>query len=209
LSFLLAGVVLLGTGGALALGRWLGVRRDGKPVDAPEAGGSPKEAKAEEPSLEGFPCQLGDVVMRITGEEAWLSGAIVLSEELPLAALFVAPEAGQDRALFVTSRARDRITWLDPLDPSAVLVGGEPPHAVEHGGHRFERARRLPLNARRIGAGAPDVGDAVVVAEYVSSGAERLIVLKANNGNVFAWHGTELEAGAFEVIASGATTLKA
>lgn len=164
--------------------------------------------ETDKPRLDGFICQLGDVLMRVTGEEAWLAGGLVLSEEMPVAVLFVAPDAGHDCAIYVRARPRDSILWLEPLDPTAVLVGGEPPSAVEHGGIRFDRARRLPLRPRRIGVGAPDVGDAVVVAEYASAGAERLLVLKANSGVVRAYRGVELDEGSFEVIASGDSTLE-
>ena len=116
-------------------------------------------------------------------------------------------DAGHDCVIYVRSRPRDSLFWLEPLDPSAILVGGEPPSSVEHGGIRFDRSRRLPLRPRRIGVGAPDTGDAVIVAEYTSAGAERLLVLKANSGRVHAYRGLELEAGSFEVIASGESTL--
>ncbi|MBX3263305.1 MAG: hypothetical protein KF782_26775 [Labilithrix sp.] len=190
-----------------------------RPASAGEAGeeAAPGEAAAtrkarpalrgERVRLDGFVCQLGDVLTRITGEEAWLAGGLVLSEEIPVAVLFVAPEAGRDCAVYVRARPRDSVFWLEPLDPSAILVGGDPPSAVEHGGVRFERARRLPLRPRRIGVGAPDVGDAVVIAEYASAGAERLVVLKGNAGVVRAYRGLELERASFEVIASGDTTL--
>lgn len=157
--------------------------------------------------LEGFVCQLGDVVMRITGEEAWLAGGIVLSEEVPVAVLFVAPDAVRDCVVYVRGRPRDTLLWLEPLDPSAILVGGEPPSSVEHRGIRFDRERRLPLRPRRIGVGAPDVGDAVIVAEYTSAGSERLLVIKGNTGVVHAYRGLELEPASFEVIASGESTL--
>ncbi|HVH46425.1 MAG TPA: hypothetical protein VM925_28985 [Labilithrix sp.] len=226
MSLVLAGVVLVGTSGVLALGRWLARRRGEEPavdekVDDGDRDVSKKEegtasesepdakpvARAVSARLEGFACQLGDVLIRITGEEAWLAGGLVLSEEAPVAVLFVAPEAVRDCVVYVRPRPREALYWLEPLDPSAVLVGGEPPSAVEHGGIRFDRVRRLPLRPRRIGVGAPDVGDAVIVAEYASAGAERLVVLRASNGRVHAYRGVELEEGAFEVIASGASTL--
>lgn len=166
-----------------------------------------RAAAASSPPLEGFPCQLGDVVMRVTGEEAWLAGALVFEEEMPVSALFVAPDAGHDTALYVRPRPRAAIAWLEPLDPGAVLVGGEPPNAVEHRGIRFDRVRRLPVRARRAGVGAPDIGDVVVVAEYASAGSERLLVLKGNAG-VRAFHGHELEESTYEVIASGDTTME-
>lgn len=157
--------------------------------------------------LEGFPCQLGDVVMRITGEEAWLAGGLVLSEEVPVAALFVAPDAGHDCAIYVRPKPREALYWLMPLDAGEVLVGGEPPSSVEHAGIRFDRARRLPLRPRRVGVGAPDVGDAVVLAEYTSAGAERLLVMKTSTGTARAYRGLEIEAAAYEVIPSGEATL--
>lgn len=166
-------------------------------------------APAAHVHLEGFACQLGDVLMRMTGEEAWLAGGLVLSEEaLPVAVLFVAPDAVHDCAIYVRRRPRESLFWLEPLEPNTILVGGEPPSVVEHRSVRFERARRLPLRSRRIGVGAPDVGDAVVVAEYVSAGAERLVVLKGNTGLVRAYRGVELDQASFEVIASGRSTLE-
>jgi hypothetical protein len=178
-----------------------------KPQDA-KAARKPRVLPDEDKvRLEGFVCQLGDVLMRLTGEEAWLAGGVVLSEDLPVAVLFVAPEAGHDHAIYARARSKS-IQWLEALDPSAILVAGEPPSSVEHGVLRFDRARRLPLRPRRIGVGAPDVGDAVIVAEYASAGAERLLVLKANTGVVRAYRGLELEEGSFEVIASGESTLE-
>ena len=108
----------------------------------------------------------------------------MLSEEAPVAALFVAPDAGHDCAIYVRPQPREAVFWLEPLDPGAVLVGGEPPSSVEHDGIRFDRVRRLPLRPKRIGVGAPDVGDAVVLAEYASAGSERLLVMRSTLGHV-------------------------
>ena len=225
MSFILAGLIIAGASGAVGVGRWLARRREGTAKDAdptvahsppaapPPAGADtstkPARRTAEGPQahLTGFPCQLGDVVMRLTGEEAWLAGGLVLSEEGPVAALFVAPEAGRDCAIYARPQPREAIFWLEPLDPGAVLVGGEPPSSVEHGGIRFDRARRLPLRPKRIGVGAPDVGDAVVLAEYASAGAERLLVMRGSSGVSHAFRGVELEPSSYEVIASGRSTL--
>lgn len=233
MSFLLAGLIVAGTSGAIAVGRWLSTRRDqpsepkpaGSGTDGNDAGRDTREAKEGDDAkkttartvtrkvegphahLVGFPCQLGDVLMRITGEEAWLAGGLVLSEEAPVAALFVAPDAGHDCAIYVRPQPREAVFWMEPLDPGAVLVGGEPPSSVEHGGIRFDRIRRLPLRPKRIGVGAPDVGDAVVVAEYASAGAERLVVMRSTSGASHAYRGEELEVSAYEVIPSGRSTL--
>jgi hypothetical protein len=180
---------------------------ESEPKLEPKKKARPQVVTGTNPRLEGFLCQLGDVLTRETGEEAWLAGGAVLSEDIPVAVLFVAPDAGHDIALYVRPHPRSSLFWLEPLDPSAVLVGGEPPSSVEQGGIRFDRSRRLPLRVKRIGAGAPDMGDEVTVAEYASAGAERLVVLKATNGTIRAYRGLELEEGAYEVIASGDTTL--
>lgn len=226
MSLLLAGLIVAGAGGAMAMGRWFARRRaDGGPDDANADASAkksvppPKNAetpakKAETtpkkvdkpPLLDEFPCQLGDVVMRPTGEEAWLAGALVLSEEVPVAVLFIAPDAGADCAIYVRPRPRESLYWLAPLDPASVLVGGEPPSSVEHEGTRFERRRRLPLRPRRLGTGAPDVGENLLIAEYESPGAERLLVLKSSKG-ARAFRGIELESGMYDVIPSGRSTL--
>jgi hypothetical protein len=234
---ILAGLIIAGTSGAVAVGRWLSRRqtgatepqpaggdgttgdtRDAKDGDAPpSASADPAKKATKKPAkralegphahLEGFPCQLGDVLMRLTGEEAWLAGALVLSEEGPVAALFVAPDAGHDCAIYVRPQPREAVFWMAPLDPGAVLVGGEPPSSVEHAGIRFDRVRRLPLRPKRIGVGAPDVGDAVVLAEYASAGSERLLVMRSTTGVSHAYRGEELEISSYEVIASGRSTL--
>jgi hypothetical protein len=226
---LLAGLIIAGTSGAVAVGRWLSRRREDPSEPKPDAGESAKKVdetradeadakktskrpptrKVEGPSahLEGFPCQLGDVIMRLTGEEAWLAGGVVLSEEAPVAALFVAPDAVHDCAIYARPRPRESIFWMQPLDPGAVLVGGEPPSSVEHDGIRFDRVRRLPLRPKRIGVGAPDVGDSVILAEYASAGSERLLVMRSTLGTSFAYRGEELEISTYEVIASGKSTL--
>lgn len=235
MSFLLAGLIIAGTSGAVAVGRWLSRRGEGASAGDPKPASSegegdtkdgdrassppatntttaskrPPKRTVEGPSvhLEGFPCQLGDVIMRITGEEAWLAGGVVLSEEAPIAAIFVAPDAGHDCAIYARPRPRESVFWMQPLDPGAVLVGGEPPSSVEHGGIRFDRVRRLPLRPKRIGVGAPDVGDSVILAEYASAGSERLLVMRSTTGTSFAYRGDELEISTYEVIASGKSTL--
>ncbi len=229
MSLLLAGLIAAGTSGAIFVGRWIAKRRE-PPAPEPkdekkkdEDGEPEKKTKPDEregdklmttkrddapAELEGFPCQLGDVLMRMTGEEAWLAGGLVLSEEVPVAALWVAPEAGHDVAIYARPKPREVVFWLEPLDPGAVLVAGEPPTSVEHGGVRFDRVRRLPLRPKRVGVGAPDVGDAVIVAEYASAGPDRLLVVKSTTGQgARAWRGVELEPSSFEVIASGRKTL--
>ena len=233
MSLLLAGLIAAGTSGAIFVGRWIAKRREAparpdadakdekkdddaareKKENAGDAADKREKRMAKRDDapeqLDGFPCQLGDVLMRMTGEEAWLAGGLVLSEEVPVAALWVAPDAGHDVAIYARPKPRDAVYWLEPLDPGAVLVAGEPPTSVEHAGIRFDRVRRLPLRPKRVGVGAPDVGDAVIIAEYASAGADRLLVVKSTTGQgARAWRGLELEPSSYEVIASGKKTLE-
>ncbi|MBL8611146.1 MAG: hypothetical protein JNL38_27635 [Myxococcales bacterium] len=165
----------------------------------------PKESEPAAP-LDAFPCKLGDVVLRDGGDEAWLAGVLVLSEEEPMRALYFAPEAGKDVVVLATPRPESALTWLSPIDPGVVLTRGEPPSSIEHEGLRFERYRRLPLRVSRFGSGAPDFGAECVVAEYRAAGPERLLVV-VGGGSSHAYRGVSLEEGMYEILPSGRATL--
>jgi hypothetical protein len=154
----------------------------------------------------GFPCRLGDVVMRSGGGEAWLAGACVFSEDAPVSALFIAPEAGADVAVYARAAASAPLWWMQALGSDELPPFTDPPTSLEHGETRFERRRRLPLAIERRGSGAPDLGESAIVAEYASSGADQLLLV-IHEGNLRAWRGTSLDAGMYEVIPSGASTL--
>jgi len=160
--------------------------------------------------LEGFACRLGDVVLRrIEGDEAWLAGALVLTEDRPVAALFVGPEARGERAVFVPGPAQATLTWLSPLaagELTLVAPGGDPPRALEHRGTRFRRTRRLPVRVQRFGTDAPRVGKRAILGEYAGSGAQRLLVV-AGSDAALAWRGVSLAEGEYDVLPGGKTTL--
>jgi len=146
-----------------------------------------------------FPCALGDVVMRtLDGAEAWLAGAIVLREDAPAAVLFVGPDASGERAIYARPRPSVEVAWLVPVKRDAIAVGAEPPSAIEIEGVRFERRRRLPLRAQRVGTGAPDVEGTTIVGEYGAASGEVAIVLVAE-GVARAWRGRQLGEGEYEV----------
>ena len=172
----------------------------------PEPGEKPKP-EAASPALERFPCQLGDVILRGAGDEAWLAGAVLLREgQDVVAALFVAPDAGGDRAVLARPPPSDELLWLAP-EQGIAAVAGEPPTVLEVAGDRFERKRRLPLAAERVGSGAPDVGRQVILAEYTGLGDDRLVVIAgaASEGRrdaTWAWRGPALLAGSYDVLPS-------
>jgi hypothetical protein len=158
--------------------------------------------------LAGFACKLGDVVIRrVEGDEAWLAGALVLAEDRPVAALFVAPVAGGERALLVPGPPRTELTWLTPLGSGEVVLSGEPPRSIEHAGARFERTRRLPVHVSRLGKGAPQVGQSAVLAEYESHGAERLVVVVGRDA-ALAWRGVALAEGEYDILPGSPATLE-
>lgn len=201
--------------GGILVGRWLARSARGNaappPVDPATAkSGTPPVAPPKPPVgtdlLAEFPCQLGDVIIAASGEEAWLAGALVFSERLPTAALFVAPEAGGDRALFVRPRPSPSLTWLAPIPGGELLVGPEPPSSLEHKGDRFERTRRVPLSVKRIGTGAPDCGDQAILAEYATAAGARMVIVVAGTFSR-AWRGDLLGEGTFDILPSGKSTL--
>lgn len=204
---LVAGVLV--AAGGVALGRWLGLKlRPARPSDVKvdsdsDEGGKPPSARI----LERFPCQLGDVVVRTAErDEAWLAGVLVFEEAQAVAALFVAPEARADRAVFVRE-AEARLTWLTPLASGALELPDDPPSAIEHEGMRFERVLRLPVRVTRLGTGAPTVGPRAVVAEYAGPGGEQLLVV-AGSEQTLAWEGVALAQRDYDVLPGSAATLE-
>jgi hypothetical protein len=204
--------------GGILLGRWAG--RAGREAKALPPGAGEATALTEgrgqgalgtgaEAVIDWsrFPCALGDVVVRaIDSAEAWLAGAIVLSEGTPAAVLFFAPDAAGDRVLLARPRPSEDIAWLEAAPPEALAAGAEPPSAIEIQGVRFERTRRLPLRATRVGSGAPDVGATALLGEYTSPTGEVAVVL-VGEGLARAWRGKRLSPDEYEVWPSGKETL--
>jgi hypothetical protein len=195
-------VDLMVAAGGVVIGRWLARRlRARVPGEAAAA-----VAASSTPKLAAFPCQLGDVVVRTAErDEAWLAGALVFEEQRPVAALFVAPEAGADRAVLVRA-SDDGVTWLSPLAPGELPLTPDPPYTIEHGGVRFQRARRLPVGVTRLGSGAPSVGERAVIAEYAGPAAEQIVVVVGTE-QTLAWVGVALGKGDYDVLPGGKATL--
>jgi hypothetical protein len=192
--------VLVVAGGVVVLGRFVaramrGARRVSDDKRAPEKGPSPSGGNL----LQGISCQLGDVILRTAEhDEAWLAGALVFEEEVLVAALFVAPEAGGDRAVFARVGGGAGLAWLAPMAPPTPKAA-EPPHTMEVGGVRFERARRLPVHVRRIGTGAPSVGAKAILVEYTGGASDRIVVVAGPEQTLF-WRGVSLGEGEYEVL---------
>lgn len=199
---------LLIAGGALC-GGWAARRlaraeepEAGEGPEAPGAKASRAPASAETiaaRAFAAFPCRVGDVIVAMDGQEAWLAGALLFSEEAPVAALFIAPNPGRDHAVFVRPSPSDRIVWLAPIDLSELGFAREPPPSIEHDGERYERVRRLPLRVQRYGDGAPEIGETVIVLEYQSPTGGELVML-ASGGTVVSWGGRALGPGMYDIL---------
>jgi hypothetical protein len=200
MSVLVAALVV---GCGMLVGRLLvqrpGVLRRKQPEPQGEAPVDADEPTEEKTTLEGLTCQLGDVVLRSVGDEAWLAGALVLSESTgpPVAVLFVSPEAGAARAVLARPQSEE-LAWLTETK-DVTVVAGEPPTALEVAGERYERRRRLPLRVDRRGSGAPDVGPDVIFAEYSGLGEGCLVVLVAKD-KVVAFKGEILPLGSYDIL---------
>jgi hypothetical protein len=199
----------LGVAGGVLLARAIGRRVFWKARPAEDTSpGESKEAAGEgaaDSSLPGFPCQLGDVILAHHGDEAWLAGALVFRERQPMAVLFIAPDAGGDRAVYVRPAPHASLVWMSPLAADALVIGREPPSSIEHQQERFDRTRRLPYRVERLGTGAPDVGEDVIVAEYSAATGDRLLVVVGSAG-ARSWRGRPLDEGTYEVLPGKDTT---
>lgn len=200
MSLLLAGLLASVSGAAFG---WL-VRRRATRIERDEAtlSDAPAASSPAPDPFDAMPCRVGDVVVRATGEEAWLAGALVLEEKRVVAALFVAPQAGGARVLFATPAPDATLLWLTPVAESDASVHGEPPTSLEIGRVRFERVRQRPLVARAVGDHAPDVQGTVLVAEYEGAPAERLVLVRSPRAT-WVYRGTALLPSTYDVLSGG------
>jgi hypothetical protein len=160
-------------------------------------------------TLPGFRVGLGQVIVRASGDEAWLARAVVLSEARPVAVLFLAPDLGVERAVFALPAPHDELWWLEPVrapdDVAGLVLGREPALALELSGARFVRTRRRPLRAEGRGDGAPAVPLVVILAEYTDGATGRAVVLvdpASPGGGAFvgAFRGAVLAPGLYDVL---------
>lgn len=171
-------------------------------VKKPEAPAEKKKpsapVKPDPAPFATLPLALGDVVSSAT-EERWLAGAVVAREgSVVLAALFVAPEGVEHKAVAAFAAPRKEVWWMSPAD---VASPSEPPATIEVGGVAMARKARLPVRLSRHGQGAPDAGSEGVWAVY-DRGRDVAVVI-ASEGRVYAWAGIRLEEGEYDRLGGG------
>jgi hypothetical protein len=177
-------ISLLAGAGAASVGLWLERRRRRRIESATRP---PDVDKTRVPGLE---IGVGDVVS-IHGEELWLEQGWLLTESgRPLAALFEAREASVLQ-FAPPRREQFRLTRVEFPFP------GDAPTSLEHGGERYERMRRLPVELSAIGESRPPPWQAALLLEYRSLGGELLLVL-GQAPHFLCWTGPSLSEGAIE-----------
>lgn len=193
--FLIAAVCAVAAAAAgVAVERKRGGRpaADSTPPDPPPPPASPFAA-------DGLGVDLGDVVS-VEGVERWLSGALELRDgEHLVAALFVAPEGSRYDAVCAFAAPRREVLWLSPVP---VQIGSEPPSSIELDGIVMQRRARVPVEVKRHGQGAPDVGQRAMFAEYEATARASGVVVHAP-GSALAWAGRRLDPDEIDRMGKG------
>lgn len=148
-----------------------------------------------------LPFKVGDVLVAEGGDEAWLAGASMMSEDAMVAALFRAPNAGADLAIYLRAVAPFEAFWLVSRGISPGPI--EPPTSFEEGSELFSRVRRLPVEITRHGESSFDLEGFAIVAEYRGLGESRLLRV-ATREAVMLFSGRLLRPGTYDRLPGGA-----
>jgi hypothetical protein len=185
------GALVAGIGARIALARR--ARRQSEDEVAEEP------AKASRLAIAGFAFEQGDVIS-IAGRELWLEHGWLLAEgDDPIAALLFAREA----VVLAEPRPRGRVCRLHEVE---LRMPGDPPSALDHGGARYERARRLPVAIERLPQSPEPPWPNALLCEYRGLGGEVLWVL-LHAGTCRAWAGFFVAEHEIEHWGGGAETL--
>ena len=149
--------------------------------------------KPEPAPFATLPLALGDVVSNGT-DERWLAGAVVAREgDRVIAALFVAPEGKENKAVAAFPPPRKDVWWMSPTE---IQTPDEPPATIEVGGVAMSRKARLPVKLGKHGQGAPPVGEEGIWAVY-DRGRDVAVVI-SSGGVAAAWVGVRLEEDEYD-----------
>lgn len=147
----------------------------------------------------GFTVEHGDVVSAL-GKEAWLEHGWLLAEAgQPVAAVLMATDA----VIVALPKPRTRLYWLAPV---TLGLPGDPPSTLEHGGVRYERARRVPVEIEPLGGSPDPPWTSALLLEYRGLAGEALWAL-SHGQSTLAWRGRVVEDSELENWGGGASTL--
>lgn len=185
---------------AVSVGGWLAVRRRRAEPAVSEAPAAVAVERERLLSSRGFRVELGDV-LEIAGQELWLERGWLLAEgDQPVMALLFSAA----HTLVVEPGEPARLTLARELElelPATV------PSALEVGGVRFERARRLPVTVTALGATTPPPFDEAVVTELRGLAGDVLYVL-GHQGFCKAYQGRAVQSSDVTLWGGGQSTLE-
>ena len=183
-------------GGALVAGIGARIafrRRKRAPESIPEKPAPSRLAAA------GFEVEQGDVISA-RGRELWLEQGWLLSEgHDAVAALLFAREA----VVLVQPRPRPRTAVLAAIE---LPLPADPPSAIDHGGVRYERAKRLPVSIEALSQSPEPPWSDALLTEYRGLANEVLWALVTPRGSR-AWSGHTIDEHEIERWGGGADTL--
>lgn len=152
--------------------------------------------------MESLAVSLGDVVS-VEGHERWLAGAILAYDGPTLAAgVFFAPEGQKLEVVASFPEPRRSILWLSAAD---VEIGHEAPTSIEIQGVFLQRKRRLPVQLKRAGQGAPDIGSEAMMAEYAATGGDAALILRTH-ARTYGWFGRDIAPPHYDRMGKGTPT---
>lgn len=152
--------------------------------------------------MDALAVALGDVVS-VDGRERWLAGAVLAYDGPTITAgVFFAPEGREVEVVAAFPEPRRAILWLTPVD---VEIGPEAPTSLEIQNVLLRRKRRLPVQLRRAGQGAPDVGTSAMLAEYAATGGDAALILRTPE-RTYGWFGREIEPPGYDRMGRVAPT---
>lgn len=192
------------TGFALGRRRW----RKATPGTVPSPLALPQQGTATEDSpapkkeleMESLAVTLGDVVS-VDGRERWLAGGIVvLDGAVVTACVFFAPEGRAVEVVAAFPEPRRSILWLSPVE---IEIGHDAPTSLEINSVFLQRKRRLPVQLKRTGQGAPDLGATATLAEYAATGGDAALILRTPE-RTFGWFGREIAHPHYDRMGKGA-----
>lgn len=185
--------------GGLIQARRARVRRTALARLPPRASETPVATTPVESLRDAFGIELGDVVLLRSGDEAWLSGALVFDEGAAAAVLFVGPDAGGSRYVLAFRRGAAEEPDLLWLSEAPELDEREGVHVLEHAGERLERQRRRPFAVHKRGSMAPEVSETAVLTEFRGELGGAAVIVRSGSKSL-RLVGRKLHGGSFDIL---------
>lgn len=151
-----------------------------------------REAVRAEPMPPVSSFALGDALVFSDGRDAWLAGRAGIFDGAEIAELFFCPGTGAGHVLYLRRDRASEIVWAHPV---VIRHAADLEPTIEHGGERFVRRRRLPVDVRVGGEGVPFAPGIYRLGDY-SGELGRVLIVLHGSGVSYAWRGQALPRAA-------------